>query len=87
MIGCRNCSSADHCLTLNSDNERTPHEVEAETAAYLVAKRTGLLPRSESYLDGYQCALGCLDLHRILKVASKVEKHLGLPVPAYRIFA
>jgi hypothetical protein len=25
-----------------------------ETVAYLVAKRTGLLPRSENYLGGYQ---------------------------------
>jgi len=87
MIGCRNCSSADHCLTLNPDDERALREVEAETVAYLAAKRTGLLPRGESYLDGYQGALDRLDLHRILKVASKVEKHHGLPFPAYRISA
>jgi hypothetical protein len=58
-----------------------------ETVAYLVAKRTGLLPRSESYLGGHQGASDRLDRHRILKVASKVEKHLGLRFPAYWIFA
>ncbi|MEA1052712.1 ImmA/IrrE family metallo-endopeptidase [Lamprobacter modestohalophilus] len=74
-------------VKLNRPADEALREVEAETVAYLVAKRTGLLPRSESYLDGYQGAFDHLDLHRILKVASKVEKHLGLPFPAYRIFA
>ena len=54
-------------------------EVEAETVAYLVAKRTGVSPRSESYLDRYQGEFAQLDLHRILKTASAVEKLLGLP--------
>ena len=61
-------------------------EVEAETVAYLVAKRTGISPRSESYLDHYQGAFDQLDLHRILKVASAVEKQLELPFRANRIF-
>ena len=61
-------------------------EVEAETVAYLVAKRTGISPRSESYLDRYQGAFDQLDLHRILKVASAVEKQLELPFRVNRIF-
>lgn len=61
-------------------------EVEAETVAYLVAKRTGLSPRSESYLDGYKGAFDRFDLHRILKVASAVEKQLDLPFRESRIF-
>jgi len=61
-------------------------EVEAETVAYLVAKRTGLSPRSESYLDRYQGAFDRLDLHRILKVASAIEKLLDLPFERARIF-
>jgi hypothetical protein len=62
-------------------------EVEAETVAYLVAKRTGLSPRSESYLDHYQGAFDRLDLHRIMKAASAVEKQLDLPFRAARIFS
>lgn len=62
-------------------------EVEAETVAYLVAKRTGVSPRSESYLDNYKGAFDQLDLHRILKVASAVEKLLDLPFEENRIFS
>ena len=61
-------------------------EVEAETVAYLVAKRTGLSPRSESYLDSYKGAFDNLDLHRILKIASTVERQLDLPFRNTRIF-
>lgn len=61
-------------------------EVEAETVAYLVAKRTGVSPRSESYLDRYRGAFDQLDLHRTLKVASTVEKQLDLPFRGLRIF-
>ncbi len=61
-------------------------EVEAETVAYLVAKRTGISPRSESYLDQYKGAFNHLDLHRIFKVASAVEKCLDLPFQENRIF-
>lgn len=55
-------------------------EVEAETVAYLVAKRTGVSPRSESYLDYYKGALDRLDLHRIFTVTNKVERLLKLPL-------
>lgn len=61
-------------------------EVEAETVAYLVAKRTGLMPRSESYLEEYQGAFEHLDLHRIMKVANAVETLLDLPFPSMRTF-
>ncbi|MCT2538748.1 ImmA/IrrE family metallo-endopeptidase [Sedimentimonas flavescens] len=61
-------------------------EVEAETVAYLVAKRTGLSPRSESYLDRYQGGFDHLDFHRIFKVVSRVEKQLDLPFREMRIF-
>jgi hypothetical protein len=60
-------------------------EVEAETVAYLVAKRTGVTPRSESYLDRYKGAFDQLDLHRILKVAGTVERHLELPFGEHRM--
>lgn len=73
-------------VKFNRPESLAMREVEAETVAYLVAKRTGVDPRSESYLDCYQGAFDQLDLHRILKVASTVEKQLKLPFRASRIF-
>ena len=73
-------------VKFNRPENLAMREVEAETVAYLVAKRTGVYPRSESYLDRYQGAFDQLDLHRILKVASTVEKQLELPFRASRIF-
>lgn len=73
-------------VKFNRPEDLALREVEAETVAYLVAKRTGVSPRSESYLDRYEGAFEQLDLHRILKVASAVEKALGLPFRVLRIF-
>ena len=61
-------------------------EIEAETVAYLVSKRTGLRPRSESYLEKFQGAFRDLDLHRIMKAASALEKLLDLPFAESRLF-
>lgn len=61
-------------------------EVEAETVAYLVAKRTGLEPRSESYLDQYQDAFSQIDLHRLMKAVGAIEKELELPFLGQRFF-
>ena len=55
-------------------------EVEAESVAYLVAKRSGISPRSESYLDRYQGAFDALDLHRVMHACSRVERLLELPL-------
>jgi hypothetical protein len=73
-------------VKFNRPEDLALREVEAETVAYLVAKRTGISPRSESYLDHYKGAFDQLDLHRILKVASAVEKQLDLPFQENRIF-
>jgi hypothetical protein len=73
-------------VKFNRPEDLALREVEAETIAYLVAKRTGVSPRSESYLDHYKGAFDQLDLHRILKVASAVEKQLDLPFKENRIF-
>ncbi len=43
-------------VKLNRPDDEALREVEAETVAYLVARRTGLSPRSESYLETYQGA-------------------------------
>lgn len=73
-------------VKFNRPEDLALREVEAETVAYLVAKRTGVSPRSETYLDRYQGAFDQLDLHRILKVSSTVEKELDLPFRDLRIF-
>ncbi|SHF01087.1 protein of unknown function [Ruegeria intermedia] len=54
-------------------------EIEAESVAYVVAKRSGLAPRSESYLDTYKGAFEALDVHRVLTCAHRIEKLLGMP--------
>ncbi|EWY37305.1 hypothetical protein N825_20685 [Skermanella stibiiresistens SB22] len=53
-------------------------EVEAEMAAYLVARRNGLQPRSESYLAKYQGAFGDINLYAITRAANAVEAAMGI---------
>lgn len=63
------------------DRGTTPHElaeVEAETAAYLVARRNGLRPRSETYLAEYQGAFERLNLYAIMRAANAVETAMGI---------
>lgn len=66
-------------VKFNRPDDLALREVEAETVAYLVAKRAGVTPRSENYLDQYKGAFDQLDLHRILRITGVVEKHLELP--------
>lgn len=61
-------------------------EIEAETVAYLVAHRTGISPRSESYLKRYQGDFNRLDIHKILKVTTVVENNMKLPFNKIRMF-
>ncbi|MDE0111877.1 MAG: ImmA/IrrE family metallo-endopeptidase [Albidovulum sp.] len=53
-------------------------EAEAEMTAYLVAKRNGLEPRSESYLAKYQGEFEDLNLYGIARAANAVEAALGI---------
>ena len=53
-------------------------EVEAELAAYLVAMRSGLKPRSESYLSSYQGAFSAVDVFAITRAANAVETAMGI---------
>ena len=53
-------------------------EVEAESAAYLVARRNGIEPRSESYLARYLDAFKHLDLYAITRAANAVETAMGI---------
>lgn len=63
------------------DRRDTPHalmEVEAEMAAYLVAMRNGLKPRSESYLAKYKGAFEDLNLYAVTRAANAVETAMGI---------
>ncbi len=63
------------------DRRKTDHklrEVEAEMTAYLVAKRNGLEPKSESYLVNYQGAIWRLDLYAVMRAANAVETAMGI---------
>ena len=63
------------------DRHNTFHalmEVEAEMTAYLVAKRNGIEPKSESYLAKYQGALQELDLYTVARAANAVETAMGI---------
>ena len=63
------------------DRSYTGHalgEVEAECTAYLVERRNGVKPRSESYLAKYQGAFGYLDLYVITRAANAVETAMGI---------
>ncbi len=64
-----------------ADRRATPEdlmEIEAETAAYLVARRNGLWPRSQSYLAQYQGAFDRLNLYAIMRAANAVETAMGI---------
>lgn len=63
------------------DRRDTPHalmEVEAEMAAYLVAMRNGLKPRSETYLANYKGAFEDLNLYAVTRAANAVETAMGI---------
>ncbi len=58
-------------------------EVEAETAAYLVAKRNGLTPRSEAYLKDFEGSFANLEIYAIMRAANAVETAMGISAQTY----
>ena len=69
------------------DRSYTGHalgEVEAECTAYLVARRNGVKPRSESYLANFKGAFERLDLYAITRAANAVETAMG--ISAHRLW-
>ncbi len=70
----------DPTREIRSRRDRSPAqcEVEAEMAAYLVAKRSGLTPKSESYLETYKGAFIDLDLYSVMRAANNVETAMGI---------
>ncbi len=57
-------------------------EVEAETVAYLVARRHGVNPRSESYLQAYRGSFADMDVWAVMKAAGEIERMLRLSLSA-----
>jgi hypothetical protein len=64
------------------DRNHPVREVEAETAAYLVARRNGIKPRSETYLQEYRGSLRTLDIFAVMRAANEIEKVLGISARA-----
>ncbi len=67
-----------HNVRDRRDRSKAQREVEAEMAAYLVAKRNGLTPRSETYFAGYQGGLDKLDLFAVTRAANAIETIMGV---------
>ncbi len=53
-------------------------EAEAEMTAYLVTKRNGIEPSSESYLANYQGAFEHLNFYAVMRAANAVETEMGI---------
>ena len=66
------------------DRDHALREVEAESVAYLVARRNGLVPRSEKYLDAFQGAFDAVDWHAVMRAANAVETAMG--ISAHRLW-
>lgn len=66
------------------DRRQTSHgqcEIEAESVAYLVCCRNGVVSRSEAYLSTYveqHTTIDHLDLYQVMRAAGTVERVLGL---------
>ena len=63
------------------ERNHATREVEAETAAYLVARRNGVKPRSETYLHKYRGSFRALDIFAVMRAANEIEKVLGISAP------
>jgi hypothetical protein len=63
---------------------RLPHriqELEAESAAYIVCKRNGIEPKSESYLASFisgDGSMGDIEVYQVMRAAGQIEKVLRL---------
>lgn len=58
-------------------------EVEAESVAYVIAKRSGISPRSESYLSRYKGAFDTFQPQVVLQAANAIERLLRLPFASW----
>ena len=56
-------------------------EIEAESVAYLVAQRNGVVPKSQTYLSGFvtqETTVDDLEIYQIMRAAGQIESLLGL---------
>lgn len=56
-------------------------EVEAESVAFIVCKRNGIDPKSQTYLSGFvdsDTSIDEVDIYRVMRAAGRVEEVLGL---------
>jgi len=56
-------------------------ELEAESVAYMVCKRNGVAPKSETYLANYVkegITIDHIDVYQVMRAAGQVEAVLGL---------
>lgn len=61
--------------------ENSQQEIEAESVAFLVAKRNGVDPESKNYLSDYvrkNDSIESLDLYQIMRAAGQIEILLGI---------
>ena len=73
-------ADAKRGIKARTDMEKSQKEVEAETVAYVIAKRSGISPKSEKYLENYSAGFEKFDVHAVLHAAGQIEKLLGLPL-------
>lgn len=66
-----------------SDRPHDLREVEAETAAYLVAKRNGIAPKSEQYLSSFKGSLEQIDVYSVMRAANAIETVMGVSAQSY----
>jgi len=73
----KNLSLPVRCCSLNYKQQ----EIEAESVSYLVCKRNGVTPKSESYLAQFvieNTTISDIDLYPVMRAAGQVETLLGL---------
>ena len=64
--------------------QRFREEIEAESVSYLVCKRNGVSPKSESYLAQFvseNMTISDIDLYPVMRAAGQVETLLALTSP------
>ena len=66
-----------------SNRDHALREIEAESTAYLLAKRNGLTPKSESYLSAFEGSFANLDIYSVMRAANAIEKVLGISAQTY----
>ena len=61
--------------------EHAKREIEAESVAYIVCERSGVHPKSQSYLSNFvqsDTSLEDLDIYQVMRAAGQVETILGI---------